>query len=62
MKTFQIFQTVSYEYFVKAETFEEAQTKIIEQQLHPDGEELVEWICADKHDGVDWLYEPVNNA
>jgi hypothetical protein len=62
MKTFQLFATVSYEYFVEAETLEEAQTKIIEQQLEPDNEELVEWTYADQHDGVNWTYEPVTNS
>ena len=31
MKTFQIFKNFSYEYFVEAETLEEAQNKIIEE-------------------------------
>jgi hypothetical protein len=59
MKTYQIFKTVSFEYFVEAESLEEAQTKIIEQQLHADNEELVEWVFADEHDGTDWSIEPV---
>ena len=62
MKTFQLFATVSYEYFVEAETLEDAQTIIIEQQLEPDSEELVEWTYADQHDGVNWTYEPVTNS
>ena len=32
MKTFQIFKNVSYEYFIEAETLEEAQNKIIEEK------------------------------
>lgn len=31
MKTFQIFKNVSYEYFIEAETLEEAQNKIIDE-------------------------------
>ena len=62
MKTFQIFKNVSYEYFVDAETLEDAQTKIIEENLEPDSEELIEWVYQDEHDGENWKYEPVTNS
>jgi len=48
MKTFQIFKNVSYEYFVEAETIEEAQNKIIEENLNPESEDLIEWVFCDK--------------
>jgi hypothetical protein len=62
MKTFQIFQTVSYEYFVEAESEEQAKNKILCNRLTPSNEELIEWVYADEHDGVNWTYEPVTNS
>jgi len=62
MKTFQIFKNVSYEYFVEAETLEDAQTKIIEENPEHESEELIEWVYADEHDGVNWTYEPVTQS
>jgi|APGre2960657404_1045060.scaffolds.fasta_scaffold385064_2 hypothetical protein len=62
MKTFQIFQTVSYEYFVEAESEEQAKNKILCNRLTPSSEELIEWVYADEHDGVNWTYEPVTNS
>jgi hypothetical protein len=62
MKTFQIYKNVSYEYFVRAETLEDAQTKIIEEQLEADSEELIEWVFLDEHDGNNWTYEPVTQS
>ena len=62
MKTFQIFKNVSYEYFVDAETLEDAQTKIIEENPEPESEELIEWVFSDEHDGVNWTYEPVTHS
>jgi hypothetical protein len=58
MKTFQIFKNVSYEYFIEAETLEEAQNKIIEENPDYESEELIEWVFLDEHDGADWKYEP----
>lgn len=62
MKTFQIFKNVSYEYFVEAETLEEAQNKIIEENPEPESEDLIEWVFTDEHDGVNWTYEPVTHS
>ncbi len=59
MKTFQIFKNVSYEYFIEAETLEEAQNKIIEENPDYESEELIEWVFLDEHDGADWIYKPV---
>ena len=60
MKTFQIFKNVSYEYFIEAETLEEAQNKIIEENPDYESEELIEWVFLDEHDGENWKYEPAN--
>ena len=62
MKTFQIFKNVSYEYFIEAETLEEAQNKIIEENPEPESEDLIKWVFADEHDGVNWIYEPVTHS
>lgn len=60
MKTYQIFKNVSYEYFVDANSLEEAQTKIIEENLDPESEDIIEWVFADEHNGKDWAVEPAN--
>jgi hypothetical protein len=62
MKTFQIFKNVSYEYFVEAETLEEAQNKIIEENPEHESEELIEWVYQDEHDGENWKYETLANS
>jgi hypothetical protein len=59
MKTFQISMVVSYEYFIEANSFEEAQTKIIKENPNPESEELVEWVFIDQHDGNNWQIEPI---
>jgi hypothetical protein len=59
MKTFQLFRNVSYEYFVEAETLEEAKNKILTENPNYESEELIEWVFLDEHDGADWKYEPV---
>jgi hypothetical protein len=61
MKTFQIFKNVSYEYFVEAENIEQAQNKIINNEIDYENEELIEWVYADEHDGINWTYEPINS-
>ena len=60
MKTFQIFKNVSYEYFIEGETLEDAQNKIIDQNLDYESEELIEWVFFDEHNGENWKYEPAN--
>ena len=62
MKTFQIFKNVSYEYFIEAETLEEAQNKIIEENPDYESEELIEWVFLDEHDGANWKYETILEA
>jgi hypothetical protein len=59
MKTFQLFRNVSYEYFIEAETLEEAKNKIMNENPNYESEELIEWVFLDQHDGADWKYEPV---
>ena len=59
MKTYHISMIVSYEYFVEANSYEEAQAKIIKENPNPEGEDLVEWVLLDEHDGQDWTIEPV---
>jgi hypothetical protein len=59
MKTFQLFRNVSYEYFIEAETLEEAKNKILNENPNCESEELIEWVFLDEHDGADWKYEPV---
>ena len=59
MKTFQLFRNVSYEYFIDAETLEEAKNKIMTENPNYESEELIEWVFLDEHDGADWKYEPV---
>jgi hypothetical protein len=60
MKTFQIFKNVSYEYFIEAETLEEAQNKIIDENPDYESEELIEWVFLDEHNGENWKYESIN--
>jgi hypothetical protein len=62
MKTYQIFKNVSYEYFVEAETLEDAQNKIIEENPEPESEELIEWVYQDEHNGENWKYETLANS
>jgi hypothetical protein len=62
MKTYQIFKNVSYEYFVDAETLEDAQNKIIEENPEPESEELIEWVYQDEHNGENWKYETLANS
>ena len=62
MKTFQIFKNVSYEYFVEAETLEEAQQKIIDENPQPESEDLIEWVFFDEHNGENWIHEPVTHS
>ena len=60
MKTFQIFRNVSYEYFIEAETLEEAKNKILNENPNYESEELIDWVFLDERDGADWKYEPAN--
>jgi len=53
---------VSYEYFIEAETLEEAKNKIMTENPNYESEELIEWVFLDEHDGADWKYEPVLQA
>jgi hypothetical protein len=57
MKTFQIFRTVSFEYFIEAETEEEAIMKMDKGYVKPSDETEVSMTVADTHDGVNWENE-----
>jgi len=57
MKTFQIFRTVSFEYFIEAETEEEAIMKMDKGYVKPSDETEVSMTVADTHDGINWENE-----
>lgn len=57
MKTFQIFETVSREYFVNADSYDDAIKKIDKGEVLPDSEEIVDYGLADTHDGNKWENE-----
>jgi hypothetical protein len=57
MKTFQIFRTVSYEYFIEAETEEEAIMKMDKGYVKASDETEVSMTVADTHDGINWENE-----
>lgn len=61
MKTFQIYKQVSYEYFVDAESFDDAVEKIINENPDPESEDLIEFVLADIHDGQFWDSERENS-
>ena len=54
MKTYQIYKQVSYEYFVEADSFDDAVEKIINDNPDPESEDLIEFVLADTHDGQHW--------
>jgi hypothetical protein len=60
MKTFQIFRTVSYEYFIEAETEAEAIMKMDKGYEKPTDETELSMTVADIYDGIDWENEKVN--
>ena len=57
MKTYQIFQTVSVEYFVEANSEDEAIHKIVEDEVAPSSSEPTNYEIADIHDGESWGVE-----
>jgi hypothetical protein len=57
MKTFQIFRSVSYEYFIEAETEEEAIMKMDKGYVKPSDETELSMTVADTHDGISWENE-----
>lgn len=59
VKTFQVFETVSKEYFVEAETFDEAVDKIMDKKVQATSVETIDWIEADCHNGEYWEKEAV---
>lgn len=57
MKTFQIFEEVSREYFVIADSYDDAITKIEQGKVIADNEEVVDFRLVDIHDGDKWENE-----
>ncbi len=53
MKTYKISMIVSYEYFVGANSFDEAQTKIIKESPNPESEDLVEWVLLEESEAAE---------
>lgn len=47
MNTYQIFETVSNEYFVEAESYEEALKKIFHQGIEPESTEIIDYGLKD---------------
>jgi hypothetical protein len=58
MKTFQIYRTVSQEYFVRAETEADAIRQIDEGTAEPAEQTELSLTVTDEHDGEKWLNEP----
>lgn len=57
MKTFQIYKTVSIEYFVQAESEDEALEKIDAGLVLSEDEAELSMTVSDVHDGVQWESE-----
>ena len=57
MKTYQIYGHLSVEFFVEAETEDEAIYKALEGQVKPSSEEYIDWNVADIHNGEYWESE-----
>ena len=60
MKTFQIFRTVSQEYFIEAESEADAIGKIDKGYIKPYEETELSLNVSDTHDWQDWQSEKVN--
>ena len=58
MKTFQIYRTVSQEFFIEAESEADAIGKIDKGYTKPDEEIELSLTVADEHNGTDWALEP----
>jgi hypothetical protein len=61
MQTFQIYRTVSQEFFIEAESEEDAIGKI-DKGLKPYEETELSLTVADEHNGTDWALEPTEGA
>lgn len=62
MKTFQIYRTVSFEYFVNAETEEDAIKQIDEGVIEPSDQTELSLTVTDEHDGEKWANEPAEGV
>lgn len=59
MKTYQLIETIYKEYFIEAESLDDAINKIDSGEAKPSevwSDERIE--VADEHDGKDWKVEP----
>jgi hypothetical protein len=57
-KTFQITQTIVYEYFVEADNEDAAIEMIDNGAINPTEETEIALKIVDEHDGDDWTNEP----
>lgn len=60
MPTFQIYRTVSFEYFIEAETEADAIGKIDKGYAKPEDETEISLTVTDTHNGEHWESEGVN--
>ena len=58
MQTFQIFKTVSIEYFIEAESEAQAIEIASRGEIEPQDTTELSILVADTHDGQDWQFEP----
>ena len=59
MKTYQIYGHLSVEFFVEAESEDEAIQKAIEGEVLPSSEEYIDWKVSDIHNGEFWEKESI---
>lgn len=57
MKTFHIYQTMSFEYFVEAETESDAIRLIDENKVKSTDQTEIDLKVADVHNGIEWELE-----
>lgn len=57
MKTYHIYGHLSVEFFVEAESEEEAIYRALDGKVEPSSEEYVDWVVADTHNGEYWESE-----
>ena len=57
LKTYQIFQTISREFFIEAESEDQAFEILDLGQIKPTDETAISAEIADIHDGQDWQVE-----
>ena len=61
MKTYQLIDTIYREYFIEAESKEQAIEKMVAGEVKPTEEWTDDRVeVVDIHDGKDWAVEPAN--